>query len=174
MCQRSPLNCLLGSRETQKGERTGAEMPAACRCARCSHAVGTGSKKTQNKKKDTWRINSYPSSLRFSGKHLFLVPLSWIRKAVFSFLLLLCALMVLRVKVDLPPMALVEMLTFEMEPFQELITVKRRARVIRDGTKGRNNFRIMNAGMLQVYSSWEKNRLDVLARFRLVLTEVKN
>lgn len=64
--------------------------------------------------------------------------------------------MVLRVKVDLPPMALVEMLTFEMEPFQGLITVKRRARVIRDGTKGQNNFRIMNASMLQVYSSWGK------------------
>lgn len=172
MCQRSLLNCLLGSRETQKRERTGAEMPAACRCARCSHAVGTGSKKTQNKKKRHWENKQL--SLRFSGKHLFLVPLRWIRKAVFSFLLLLCALMVLRVKVDLPPMALVEMLTFEMEPFQGLITVKRRARVIRDGTKGQNNFRIINAGMLQVYSSWGKNRLDVLAGFRLVLTEVKN
>lgn len=143
MCHRSPLNCLLGSRETQKGERTGADLPAAYWPVDAPGAAALWEQEAKKRHQENKQL-SLVSQLVWQTS-IFFVSLSWIRKAVFSFLL--CVPMVLWVKVDLPDWC-------KSDIWDEALPAtdhSKETRVIRDRNKGQNNFRIMNvAGPLQV------------------------
>lgn len=125
MCHRSPLNCLLGSRETQKGERTGAEIPAAYWPVDAPGAAALWEQKSPKKRHQEDRHLSLVSRVVWQASIFGVIKLN--PKGCFLiFTAAMCANGVVGSgRPPGSPMVLVEILTFEMEPFQELITVKR-------------------------------------------------
>lgn len=79
----------------------------------------------------------------------------WAESEGLLFLILLLVCVLIKAGLPGPSMALVEMLTFEMEPVHELITEKRRG-WSETGSEVNDAFRIMKSGTIEAYSRRNK------------------